>query len=89
MATVSFSPNIRSQVDIGEMTVSGGTLAEAMAGVFSERPELKSYLLNDDGSVRKHVAFVVDGEPVRDREKLSDPVSEDAEIFVMQALSGG
>ncbi len=89
MATVSFSPNIRSQVDIDETRVAGETLADAMAKLFCEYPALKSYLLNDDGSVRKHVAFVVDGEPIRDREKLSDPISADADIFVMQALSGG
>ena len=89
MATVSFSPNIRSQVEIGETAVSGETLAEAMAGLFSECPSLRSYLLNDDGSARKHVAFIIDGEPIRDREKLSDSIPDDADIFVMQALSGG
>lgn len=89
MARVSFSPNIRSQVDVGEIFVSGLTLADVMKELFSEIPILVSYLLNDDGSVRKHVAIVVDGEPIRDREKLSDPISDDADIFVMQALSGG
>jgi hypothetical protein len=31
----------------------------------------------------------VNGQPVKDRTGLSDAVAPDAEIFVMQALSGG
>jgi hypothetical protein len=31
----------------------------------------------------------VNGEPIKDREGLSDPVPADGEIYVMQALSGG
>jgi hypothetical protein len=34
------------------------------------------------------VAFI-DGELVRDRDTLSDPVSEDSTVDVIQALSGG
>ena len=32
---------------------------------------------------------LVDGQPVKDREELSDPVDAAGEIYVMQALSGG
>ena len=31
----------------------------------------------------------IDGKPIVDRADLSDPVGEDSEIYVMQALSGG
>jgi hypothetical protein len=31
----------------------------------------------------------VNGQPIRDRADLTDPVPDGAEVFVMQALSGG
>jgi len=89
MATISFSPNIRSQVDVDTTEVEGDTLGDAMNSLFSRHPGLKTYLLNDDGSVRKHVAFVINGTPIKDRNRLSDSLSASDDIFVMQALSGG
>ena len=38
---------------------------------------------------RAHVAVFVDGQRVRDRETLEDPVRESSEVYVMQALTGG
>jgi hypothetical protein len=35
------------------------------------------------------VIVFVNGEMIRDRENLSDPVPPEAEVYVMQALSGG
>jgi hypothetical protein len=35
------------------------------------------------------VALFVDGRPVADRLRLSDPVGEQSELFVLPALSGG
>jgi molybdopterin converting factor small subunit len=52
-------------------------------------PRLRSYILDDQGCVRRHVSIYVNAEHIRDRERLSDPVGEDDEIFVFQALSGG
>jgi hypothetical protein len=45
-------------------------------------------ILDDQGGLRRHMVFV-GGEPVRDRTRLTDAVAPDAEIAVMQALSGG
>jgi hypothetical protein len=35
------------------------------------------------------MAVFVNGLAIRDRLKLSDPVPEDGEVYIMQALSGG
>ncbi len=89
MASVDFSPNISSQVDVGKSTVKASTIKAALLELFESNPKLKSYLVNDDGTLRKHVAIVVDGVPVKDRANQSDSISEKSEIFIMQALSGG
>ena len=89
MPTVSLSPNIRTHVDVETCKVEGTTVMEALEYLFSQNPRLRSYLFDDDGSVRKHIAMILNGEPVLDRKSLSDQVGQNDEIFVMQALSGG
>jgi len=46
-------------------------------------------VLDEQGHLRKHVVIFVDGQRVRDRERLDDTVRESSEVYVMQALTGG
>ena len=69
--------------------VPGRTLGEVLSGAFAENPRLRGYVLDDQGALRRHVAVFVNGRSVRDRARLSDPVGEDDEIYVLQALTGG
>lgn len=89
MAKVVFTQNLRRHVDVESCEVAANTVLDAMEGIFATHPKLRGYLLDDRGTVRKHIAIVVDGASIRDREHLKDPVSNESEIFVMQALSGG
>ncbi|MEC5128236.1 MoaD/ThiS family protein [Verrucomicrobiales bacterium BCK34] len=89
MPKIAFSPNIRSHVDVEVCDVEGDTVRSVLDSVFLLSPRLRGYLLDDNGMTRKHIAVIVNREPVEDRDCLSDPVSESDEIFVMQALSGG
>lgn len=89
MPKVSFTQNLQRHITCEPTSVAGGTVAEVLAAVFSENPKLRSYVLDDLGGVRKHIAIYVNNETIADRNKLSDPVSETDEIYVMQALSGG
>jgi len=57
--------------------------------VFASRPALRGYVLDDQGALRRHVAVYVNGQAVRDRVRLTDPVGPRDEIYVFQALSGG
>lgn len=89
MPTVSFTQNLRRHVDVDRCDVEAATVGEALDCVFAEHPRLRSYLLDDRGAVRKHVAIIVNGETISDRTKLSDSLKPDDDVFVMQALSGG
>jgi len=64
-------------------------VGEALAAVFTSRPALRGYVLDDQGALRQHVAVYVNGRLVSDRVRLSDPVGASDEIYVFQALSGG
>jgi sulfur-carrier protein len=89
MARVAFTANIQRHVPCPEMEVTGGTVREALEQVFSAIPPARAYVLDEHGAVRPHMVIFVDGRQIHDRTGLSDPVAPDAEMHVMQALSGG
>jgi molybdopterin synthase sulfur carrier subunit len=89
MPTVAFTENIQRHIACPTVSVEGATVFEAMESVFRENPNARGYVLDDRGAIRKHMVIFVDGAGVRDRAGLSDPVSPESEIYVMQALSGG
>jgi molybdopterin synthase sulfur carrier subunit len=89
MPHVSFTPHLQRFVDAPARKARGATVAAALADVFADNPRLRGYVLDERGAVRQHVTIFVDDAPIRDRVTLTDPVSDEAEIFVLQALSGG
>ena len=89
MPTVLFTTALTRFLAAPPAKVDGTTVREALAAVFAARPALRGYVLDDQGSLRRHVAVYVRGEPVADRIGLSDPVGADDEIYVFQALTGG
>jgi sulfur carrier protein ThiS len=89
MPVVAFTPNLTRHLDCPQVTVPAGTVAEALESVFRENPRLRSYIVDEQGRLRQHVAVFVGGELVRDRSNLSDRVQDHQDVFVMQALSGG
>lgn len=89
MPTVSFTRALERFLPVPSVEVEGTTLAEAMARVFASRPNLRGYVLDDQGALRRHVVIYVNGRPLRDRIRLTDPVGPEDEVYVFQALSGG
>lgn len=89
MPTLSFTANLRRHFECPTRTVAGTTVRESIDAYFAGNEQARSYLLDDQGAVREHVIFFLDGEPIRDRAAQSDPVHPSSEIYVMQALSGG
>lgn len=86
---MAFTSNLRRHVDCPSATVHGHTVAECLAAYFALYPQVRTYVLDDQGRVRRHVAVFVGGEQLRDPAQQSDAVEPDDEITVMQALSGG
>jgi len=67
----------------------GSTVAEVIDNLSLAYPSLKSYLLDDQNNVRKHVAIFVDNTLEPRDGVLHKSVEEQTEIYFMQALSGG
>jgi hypothetical protein len=89
MPRVVFTSHLQRHVSAPECVVPGRTVNEALAAVFADHRALRGYVLDDQGHLRKHVFVFVDGVRIRDRERLTDPVREDGEVHVLQALTGG
>ena len=89
MARVTFTDNLQRHVACPPTTAPGRTVREVLDTVFAANPRARGYVLDDHGALRQHMTIFVDGELLRDRVSLSDPVAEGGEVYVMQALSGG
>ena len=89
MPRIEFTRQLNRHLQCPAMDVEVSTLREALDQVFDVNPQLRGYVLDDQGSVRKHVAIFIDGQLLRQRDDLDFPVGADTRIYVMQALSGG
>ena len=72
-----------------ETSIQAQSVKEALDLLEVQHPGISGYLLEDDGSLRKHVNIFLKNEMITDRTTLSDKVTEQDEILVYQALSGG
>jgi sulfur-carrier protein len=89
MPRVVFTSNLQRYIDCPERTVAGRSVGAALQEIFEIQPQIRDYVLDEQGHLRKHVHIFVDGKRVRDGARLDEPVGENSEIYVMQALSGG
>jgi len=89
MATINFTANLQRHVESPPREVTGTTVGEALGTVFERNPRLRGYVLDDQGALRKNMVIFIDGWPISDRRSLSDPLPDHAEVYVMQALTGG
>lgn len=89
MPLVRFTQNIQRHVKCPQQQVAGGCVRDVLNAYFKTNGSARGYVLDDDGSLRHHMAIFIDGKPVTDRQSLSDRVPHDGTVDVMQALSGG
>jgi len=89
MPQIKFTQHLERHLAAPPVDVDGATVREALDDAFRRNPQLRGYVLDDQGRLRKHVVVFVDGKQVDDRGGLSDRVGPTSELLVMQALSGG
>ncbi len=89
MARVVFTQSLQRHLDCPPVECGGETVREALEQAFATNPRVRGYVLDDQGNLRRHMIVFVNGVQVQDRVRLGDPLSPGAEIYVMQALSGG
>lgn len=89
MPKIAFAGILQRHLTVAPEHVAGATVRAALEEVFARNPRLRSYLLDDQGAVRKHVVIYVNDRPLADRARQSDGIADGDEVYVFQALSGG
>lgn len=89
MPTVSFAPALTRHVPCARQEVAASTVRAALDAAFQAAPDLRHYVLDEQGGVRKHVALFVNGEMLLRPTALERPLAERDELMVIQALTGG
>jgi molybdopterin synthase sulfur carrier subunit len=89
MAQVHFTSWLREIVPNAPLQAAGTTVGEALDDVIASEPQVRSYLLDDQGRLRKHVCVFADGRRLTHDVALGHPIAADATLYVMQALTGG
>ena len=89
MPRLFFTPQLARFTATPELDSAATTLREALQGAFDINPQLRGYVLDDQGHLRANVVAFIDGQRCRDRVALSDPLLMDSRVHVLQALSGG
>jgi hypothetical protein len=89
MPEVHFTSHLRNLVPGGPFAVSGATVGDALQALFAEEPQVRGYVVDERGALRKHVCIFADGERLAHDAALSRRIAADTKLYVMQALSGG
>jgi molybdopterin converting factor small subunit len=90
MATIKFTYALkRFFPGLRDTPVEGRTIAEILQTAEKSYPGIQGYLLDEQGRLRQHVNIFINGTLIHDRSQLSDAFTDDSEIYIMQALSGG
>jgi sulfur carrier protein ThiS len=89
VAQVTFAKAIQRHAECPPADVAAGSLRAVLDAYFTLHPAARTYVLDERGAIRKHVAVFVNDTLVTDREGLSDAIAEHDRVAVFQALSGG
>ena len=72
-----------------EVTVSGATLADAIADLDAQYPGIGARVLDDDGRLRRFVNVYLNDEDVRFLGGLDTAVADGDSVTILPAVAGG
>ena len=72
--------------DAAAVTADGATLAEVVGDLEQHYPGIRFRIIDEQGSIRQHIKFFVNGVQVRD---LSPRVARNDEVMIVCALTCG
>ena len=89
MPYVAFAPALTRHGACPAQQVDAGTLDAALEAAFRAAPGLRSYVLDEQGAIRKHVAVFINGQMIASRTQLAIALQAQDKVMVIQALTGG
>ncbi|MCI5081796.1 MAG: MoaD/ThiS family protein [Saprospiraceae bacterium] len=90
MAQVRFTSALqRFYPDLKTLDLDATNIAELLEQIEAVYPGLTDYLVDESGTLRKHVNIYIGEDLIDDRTDLSDALKPQDEVLIFQALSGG
>jgi sulfur-carrier protein len=90
MAKIKFTSALKTFFpSLTDLELEGKNIHEVLIQIETLYPGISNYLLDETGTLRKHVNIFLQGDLIKDRSSLSDPVKNSDELLIFQALSGG
>ena len=91
MSVTVMIPSAMRQYADGEDTIelAADSVSNVLATLTDTHPQLKTHLLNDDGSLRNFVNVFVNDENIRDMQQDRTPVKDGDEVLIVPAVAGG
>ena len=90
MAIIKFTRNLnRYYPNLGPVSSEKQTLMGVLQDANERFPGIIDYILDERGSIRKHVHVFVGNNAIQDRDNVGIEIDKGADIYIMQALSGG
>jgi sulfur-carrier protein len=89
VSRVQVAKAFRRHVECPDLVVTASTVRAALDQYFDVYPNVRSYVLDERGAVRKHVAIFVGDDQIVDRSEQSDEIVDNDDVYIFQALSGG
>ena len=90
MPTIKFTYALkRFYPGLKEVTIAADTIADIVRKLDEIYPRMSTYIVDEQGALRKHVNIFIGNAIIEDKTSLADKVREDDEVYIMQALSGG
>lgn len=90
MAKVKFTSALkRFFPTLTQIETEGDTVRDVLDNIEKIYPGISSYLIQDDGTLRKHINIFIQGNMIENRQILNDTVKHNDELLIIQALSGG
>ena len=74
---------------LADVSVSGGTVSEALADLDAQYPGIGARVLDDEGRLRRFVNVYVNDDDVRFLENLDTATPDGSSISIIPAVAGG
>jgi molybdopterin synthase sulfur carrier subunit len=65
------------------------TVGEALSSLWQQHPGLRDRVVNEQGNLRQHVNIFLNEDNVRRRQLLDTALTDNCEITILPAVSGG
>ena len=87
--SVTFAASLQRHIPCAPQSVTPASLRDVFQAALQAAPDLKHYIFDDQGNIRKHVAVFINQNLLANRSDLTQNLAAGDRVLVVQALTGG